>query len=78
MLPHDAGRLDLPGVRGIGRCTVNALTRWVETPGNVVKLHRKKGLWRFILTRQRKVVAVYESRELRAALALLQASNLEP
>jgi hypothetical protein len=57
---------------------MNALTRWVETPGNIVKLHRKKGMWRFILTRQRKVVAVYEARELRAALALLQASNLEP
>jgi hypothetical protein len=57
---------------------VTALVRWVETPGNIIKLHRKKGLWRFILTRQRKVVAVYESRELRTALALLQASNLEP
>jgi len=57
---------------------VTALVRWAEKTGNSIKLARKKGVWRFVLTRQRKVVAVYESRELRVALALLQACNLEP
>ena len=48
----------------------------LESGGHTAKIARKSGRWRITVYRQRRSVAVYEARELRAACALVVGSRL--